>query len=126
LAAAGGNVPFILDCIGSKDGSLKPLSEVAGKGSKVAVLLPVIVKDASETEAPEYSMDVAGSAPWKEGVDARGVRTHFYLDVSLLSPSISFSNVWVRKRLMKFGNRMNYSKRNCKAKSCLRFWNRAS
>jgi NADPH:quinone reductase-like Zn-dependent oxidoreductase len=84
LAAAGGNVSFVLDCIGSKDGSLAPLAKVASKGTKVAVLLPVIVKDASETEAPEYSMDVEGSAPWTEGVEARGVRTHFYLDVSLL------------------------------------------
>ena len=84
LAAAGSaGVPFILDCIGSKNGSLAPLAKIAGKGSKVAVLLPVIVRDASETEAPEYAMDVEASAPWKEGVEARGVRTHFYLAVSL-------------------------------------------
>jgi threonine dehydrogenase-like Zn-dependent dehydrogenase len=84
LAAAGSaGVPFILDCIGSKNGSLAPLAKIAGKGSRVAVLLPVIVKDSTETEAPEYTMDAGASAPWKEGVDARGVRTHFYLEVSL-------------------------------------------
>jgi len=77
-------VPFILDCIGSQSGSLAPLAKIAGEGSRVAVLLPVIVRDATETEAPEYAMDVRASAAWKEGVDTRGVRTHFYLEVSLL------------------------------------------
>jgi len=72
-------VPFILDCIGSKFGSLAPISKIAQKGSKVAVLLPVIVRDATEEVAPEYAMDVKNSADWTEGVDARGVRTHFYL-----------------------------------------------
>lgn len=82
LDAAEGKVPFVLDCIGSKDGSLAPIARIAGAGTKVAILLPVIVKDASEAEAPEYSMEVGNAAEWVEGVDARGVRTHFYLDVS--------------------------------------------
>lgn len=82
LDAAGGKVPFVLDCIGSKYGSLAPIAKIAGPGTKVAVLLPVIIKDASETEAPEYAMDVKAAAEWVEGVDARGVRTHFYLNVS--------------------------------------------
>ena len=83
--APGGEpkIPFILDCIGSQEGSLAPLAKIAERGSKVAVLLPVIVKDAGEGGVrPEYSMDVEASAEWKEGVEARGVRTHFYLDVS--------------------------------------------
>lgn len=83
--APGGElkIPFILDCIGSQNGSLAPLAKIAERGSKVAVLLPVIVKDAGEGGVrPEYSMDVEASAEWKEGVEARGVRTHFYLDVS--------------------------------------------
>lgn len=83
--ASGGKprIPFILDCIGSQSGSLAPLAKIAERGSKVAVLLPVIVKDAGEGGVrPEYSMDVRANAEWKEGVDARGVRTHFYLDVS--------------------------------------------
>jgi len=58
-----------------------PIAEIATKGTRVAVLLPVIVKDASETEKPEYEMDVSVIATWKEGVDVRGVRTHFYLQV---------------------------------------------
>jgi len=82
LEAANGNVPFVLDCIGSKYGSLAPIAKIAKKGAKVAILLPVIVKDASEAEAPEYAMDVESSALWAEGVDARGVRTHLYLHAS--------------------------------------------
>ncbi|TVY14597.1 Dehydrogenase azaJ [Lachnellula arida] len=51
-----------------------------GEGSTVAVLLPVIVRDATEGQAPEYSMDAGGAVAWKAGVEVRGVRTHFYLD----------------------------------------------
>lgn len=76
-------IPFVLDCIGSKDGSLAPLARIASPGSKVAVLLPVIVRDSSETTVPEYSMDVGTSAAWVKGVQATGVRTHFYLDVGI-------------------------------------------
>jgi len=83
LEAAGGNIRFVLDCIGSKYGSITPVSKMVKRGAKVAILLPVIVKDASETEAPEYEMDVEKSANWAEGVIARGVRTHFYLDNEL-------------------------------------------
>lgn len=77
-----GNILSILDCIGSKSGSIAPISKIAKKGAKVAVLLPVIVRDSSETEDPIYEMDVTKAADWEDGVDARGVRTHFYLDVS--------------------------------------------
>jgi NADPH:quinone reductase-like Zn-dependent oxidoreductase len=76
------DIPLIFDCIGSKKGSIAPISKIAKSGSKVAILLPVIVRDSTETEDPEYEMDVKAAAEWKEGVDARGVRTHFYLDVS--------------------------------------------
>jgi NADPH:quinone reductase-like Zn-dependent oxidoreductase len=75
-------IPFILDCIGSQDGSVRPLARIAQSGAKVAVLLPVIIRDATETEAPEYSFDVPASAEWANGVETVGVRTHFYLDVS--------------------------------------------
>ncbi|KAF7548284.1 hypothetical protein G7046_g8722 [Stylonectria norvegica] len=44
-------------------------------------MLPFILKDATEETAPEYEMDVAKlDVTWAEGVIARGVRTHFYLD----------------------------------------------
>ena len=78
-------IPLILDCIGSKKGSIEPISQVAKSRAKVAILLPVIVRDSSETEAPEYEMDVQKAADWSAGVDARGVRTHFYLDVGAVS-----------------------------------------
>ena len=71
-------VSLILDCIGSQAGSLSPIAKVAGKGSTVAVLLPVIVRDASEIQPPKYTMDVASAAKWKSGVILKGVRTHFW------------------------------------------------
>lgn len=77
-----GAVPLIFDCIGSQKGSIAPISKIARAGAKVAILLPVIIRDSSETEDPEYEMDVKVAADWAEGVDARGVRTHFYLNVS--------------------------------------------
>ncbi|KAG8627650.1 hypothetical protein KVT40_005133 [Elsinoe batatas] len=61
------SLPLIIDCIGSQDKSLAFIAQVAESGSKVAIMLPVIVQDASET-----------SEPWADGVEARGVRTHFY------------------------------------------------
>lgn len=77
-AAADKGVRLVLDCIGSQSSSLTPITKIAGKGATVAVLLPVIVRDASETEAPIYTMDVQSAADWKEGVEVKGVRTHFY------------------------------------------------
>ncbi|KAM3085146.1 hypothetical protein ACMFMG_003575 [Clarireedia jacksonii] len=71
------SIPFIFDCIGSQNGSLAPIAKVAHRGTRVAVLLPVIVKDATDDEAPD--MDVGAAAPWAEGVETSGVRTHFYL-----------------------------------------------
>lgn len=84
ITAAGGEsgIPLVLDCIGSKSGSMAPIAKIAKRGARVAVLLPVIVRDSSETEDPEYEMDVMAAANWADGVDAQGVRTHFYLDVS--------------------------------------------
>lgn len=76
------SIPLILDCIGSLKGSVKPVAKLAQNGSKVAVLLPVIVRDSTDEMTPEYAMDVQAAAPWAEGVEALGVRTHFYLQVS--------------------------------------------
>ncbi|CAH0059709.1 unnamed protein product [Clonostachys solani] len=74
-------IPSIIDCIGSVKGTLEPLSKIAQKGSKVAIMLPVIIKDATEDQEPEYEMDVSKVlvGQWAEGVIPRGVRTHFYL-----------------------------------------------
>ena len=54
------------------------------------VLLPVIVRDASDEQEPLYSFDVEREAVWEEGVEVRGVRTHSYLDVSCVLPTYSF------------------------------------
>lgn len=75
--------PLIVDCIGSREGTLRPISKVAQNGSTVAVMLPVIVTHASAETAPEYSMDAGASAAWASGVTVSGVRTHFYWRVSL-------------------------------------------
>lgn len=79
----GGDVPFVLDCIGSLRGSLEPLTQIATKASIVAAMLPVILKDATVDEAPEYEMDASKCflGKWAQGVQVRGVRTHFYLRV---------------------------------------------
>jgi NADPH:quinone reductase-like Zn-dependent oxidoreductase len=75
-------VSLVLDCIGSQNGSIAPISRIVKRGADVAILLPVVVHDSSETQVPEYGMDVLRAAAWANGVDARGVRTHFYPDVS--------------------------------------------
>ena len=75
-----GKIDYIVDCIGSLDGSVIPISHLAQPGANVAIVLPVIVKDAAEGVKPEYEMDVLKAADWREGVTAVGVRTHFYLD----------------------------------------------
>jgi NADPH:quinone reductase-like Zn-dependent oxidoreductase len=77
-------IPFILDCIGSKSGSLTQAAKIAQRGTRVAVLLPVILQDATEDEPPEYSVQVQPHAEWAEGVEVRGVRTHFYAEVSCI------------------------------------------
>ena len=74
-------IPLILDCIGSKSGSIGPISKIAQAGSTVAVLLPVIVRDSTVDEVPAYGMDPQDHADWAKGVTVRGVRTHFYLEV---------------------------------------------
>jgi hypothetical protein len=81
LRFAEGEVKFVLDCIGSKEGSVEPIARIVERGPRVAVLLPVVVREASEAEAPVYEMDVQTAAEWDGGVDVRGVRTHFYLEV---------------------------------------------
>ncbi|GAP91152.2 putative zinc-binding dehydrogenase protein [Rosellinia necatrix] len=70
--------PLIVDCIGSREGTLAPLSRVAQPGSTVAVMLPVILRHSTGAEAPAYSMDAGASAAWAPGVSVSGVRTHFY------------------------------------------------
>lgn len=81
-AGLGGIVDLVIDCIGNRDGSVQAIAGIAEAGAKVAVMLPVVVRDASENMEPEYAMEVEKVVRWREGVEVKGVRTHFYLDVS--------------------------------------------
>ncbi|KAK1590464.1 zinc-binding dehydrogenase, partial [Colletotrichum navitas] len=72
-------VPYIIDCIGHLSGSLKPITQLAERGTKVAVMLPVVIKDPTEIQAPVYQMTEPAEGQWKDGVIVKGVRTHFYL-----------------------------------------------
>ncbi|KAI1198993.1 GroES-like protein [Nemania serpens] len=81
--------PLIIDCIGSRDGSLTPISKLAQAGSTVAVMLPVIVRHAAKDAAPEYSMDAGASAAWAPGVAVSGVRTHFYYKNEMFREKLS-------------------------------------
>ncbi|KAK4649177.1 uncharacterized protein QC761_116670 [Podospora bellae-mahoneyi] len=77
---AGPRIPYFVDCIGSRDGTLKPLSKIAERGSKVAVMLPVIEVPAAEGRRPVFAADekhVEGVV-WQEGVEVMGVRTLNY------------------------------------------------
>lgn len=80
LVKEGEKIKLVLDCIGSVEGSMKPISRIARAGAKVAVLLPFIVRDSGETEEPVYSMD-PNVVDWNERVQVSGVRTHFYHEV---------------------------------------------
>lgn len=91
-----GKVPLVLDCIGSKDGSVIPISHIVDQPQAIAaVLLPVIVRSPSvkHPKIPAiYTMDAASEADWAKDVLIKGVRTHFYKENSFfkenLQPSI--------------------------------------
>ncbi|KAK5130697.1 hypothetical protein LTR08_001727 [Meristemomyces frigidus] len=74
------SIPLVLDCIGSVTGSIRPIARLTEAGTRVAVLLPVVIRAPSTDELPEYAMEVAGKAVFAEGVSVEGVRTHAYLE----------------------------------------------
>ena len=79
-SATAPRIPLILDCIGSAEGTLRPIARIAERGTKVAVMLPVMTVHASEEQAPVFEMDVRKSLPgeWQDGVELFGTRTHSY------------------------------------------------
>ncbi|KEF54816.1 uncharacterized protein A1O9_09258 [Exophiala aquamarina CBS 119918] len=79
-AGGAGQISLVVDCIGSQKASVMPVSKLAKAGSKVAIMLPVIIKDAAPGVKPEYTMDVNEGVSWADGVQRSGVRTHFYLE----------------------------------------------
>lgn len=82
---SGPSIAYILDCIGNLQGSVLPISKLAQKGAKVAILLPIVIRDATDGVKPEFEMDVEESATWVPGVEVAGVRTHFYMDNPFLA-----------------------------------------
>ena len=80
-----GELPLIVDCIGSQNNSVAPISKVARAGSKVAIMMPVIVRDATDDIEPVYSMEPGKVVEWAAGVDVIGVRTHFWQQNEFLS-----------------------------------------
>lgn len=90
ILSAERHIQHVVDCIGQLEGTLRPLSRVAEKGTKVAVMMPAIVRDATAELEPVYSMNpkelLVGE--WAEGVELIGVRTFFYEKVSEFSSNI--------------------------------------
>lgn len=76
-------VPFVFDCAASQKGSVAHIAKIAQSGTRVAVLLPVVVRDATDDVAPEYLLDVQAAADWVDGVEVRGVLSLSYQEVSL-------------------------------------------
>ncbi|KAK4177988.1 chaperonin 10-like protein [Triangularia setosa] len=76
----GPRIPYLVDCIGSREGTVKPLSKIAERGSKVAVMLPVINVHAAEGKRPVFAADEKNvqGVVWQEGVEVRGVRAFNY------------------------------------------------
>lgn len=83
-AAGATDYKYVVDCIGSLNGSVKPLAEIAQDGSKVGIMLPVIIKDGAKGVEPILAMEVGEEigVQWKPGVSAVGVRTHHYMEVN--------------------------------------------
>jgi NADPH:quinone reductase-like Zn-dependent oxidoreductase len=97
-AAAGKPFKYIIDCIGNLDGTVKPIAQIAEPGATAAIMLPVIVRDATDDLPPVYAMDVREDTTWKDGVNTIGVRTHFYLNVSIsLSRLVSVCELTIRQ-----------------------------
>ncbi|PRP84555.1 hypothetical protein PROFUN_05890 [Planoprotostelium fungivorum] len=63
-----------LDCVGDEEFTVKPISQVMEAGSIVAVLLPVRLGGYGKTEGVAMETEVE----FNEGVQVKGVRTHFY------------------------------------------------
>jgi NADPH:quinone reductase-like Zn-dependent oxidoreductase len=82
------DIKFAIDCIGSRAGSMKPIAEIVRSGAIVAVLLPVIIVDAVDNQKPVYTLDAEEDVDWAQGVEVRGVRTHFWLDNEFLADKL--------------------------------------
>ena len=85
-AAVAAPIHLIVDCIGHLDGTLRPLTKLAVRDTKVAIMMPAILRDATDEHEPELSMDPSTllKGLWAEGVKLIGVRTFFYAEVRII------------------------------------------
>ncbi|KAI0786155.1 chaperonin 10-like protein [Abortiporus biennis] len=77
LRYAGGKLKYVFDTIADEDGSLKLISQVVEKGSKVAFLQPVRVGPQGAVTAVKHETDIK----FPEGAKLLGVRTFLYQDI---------------------------------------------
>ncbi|KAH8926694.1 GroES-like protein [Atractiella rhizophila] len=69
-AKKSGGFKVVVDCIGSEEGSVKPLASIVNTpGAKVAIMLPVVKKE---------TLSLTVEQQFKEGVEVIGIRTHFW------------------------------------------------
>ncbi|KAE8337106.1 hypothetical protein BDV24DRAFT_177973 [Aspergillus arachidicola] len=80
ISAAAEHIPYILDCIGHVDGTLRPLSKIAGAGSTLAVVVPIIIRHATSDVAPQLSLDPSTIlvSEWVGGVQIVPIMAFFY------------------------------------------------
>ncbi|KAF5598396.1 zinc-binding dehydrogenase [Fusarium pseudocircinatum] len=80
IISAAERIPYVLDCIGDVEGSLRPLTKIARHGSRVAVVAPIIIRHASQEVEPQLTRDPSSVliSEWEEGVEVVPVMTFFY------------------------------------------------
>jgi NADPH:quinone reductase-like Zn-dependent oxidoreductase len=124
---SGPSIPFILDCIGSVYGTLERLTKIAQAGTKLALMLPVIVQDATEEQEPIYELDInkCTMLKWADGAIVRGVRTHFYLEVCHTTTTSRNLQSEISSKLTNERYRMNFSKSTCNRQSYRHFSSKA-
>ncbi|KAK9242570.1 hypothetical protein V1506DRAFT_562779 [Lipomyces tetrasporus] len=80
ILAVAGHIPYVLDCIGHVDGTLRPLSKIADRGTRVAVLVPIVIHHATTKVEPQLTRDPSTVlvGEWKDGVEVIPIMTFFY------------------------------------------------
>ncbi|KAF3397821.1 Uncharacterized protein F1880_005608 [Penicillium rolfsii] len=80
ILADAGQISYVLDCVGHVDGTLRPISKIADRGTKVAVVVPIIARHSTVEIEPELIMNPSTAlvGEWKEGVELVPIMTFFY------------------------------------------------
>ena len=85
---AAEGIDFVLDCIGSLQGSVEPIAQLVTT-ARIAVLLPIVLQPSSPGVLPSYSLDVLDlGVSWPPSVTVSGVRTHNYTSNSFLAEKL--------------------------------------